>query len=151
MPSPRRWAGWGLEGWKYKDTHLQRQDDHRKKKCCSVPLQHPSPTCNMGAVRVSDSGLSNSSLWNIITTVTTATKNRALPLLLMNLLGVLKPVQTEIRLGFVKCFCYLNPVPNFLKSMFIFFHSKDCTAKSHSTCVGWDELHPKKANLFSLH
>lgn len=27
----RRWAGWGLEGCKYKNTQLQRQDDHWKK------------------------------------------------------------------------------------------------------------------------
>lgn len=150
--STRRWAGWGLEGYKYKTTQLQRQDGHCKKKCCSAPPQPPSPTSNVSAGWVSDAGLSNSFLWNIITTVTTATrKPKDLPLLLMNLLGVLKPVQTELWLCFVKCFCYLNQIPCFLESTFIFFHTRDCTARSHSICLGWDEPYPKKANTFSLH
>lgn len=114
-PSTRRWAGRGLEGCKYKNIQLQRQDDHWKKTCCSAPLQRPSPTSNLSAGWVSDLGLSNSFLWSIITTVTTATKNKALPLFLTNLLGVLKPVQTELGLCFVKRFCYLNEIPYFLR------------------------------------
>lgn len=150
-PSIRRQAGWGLEACKCKNTQLRRQDDHWKKKCCSAPVQRPSPTSNTSAVWVPDLGLSNSFQWNVIARVQTATKPEALPLLLMNLLGVLKPLWTELGRCSVKCFWYLNKsrisrrVRSFPFTPGIALWDPTAPALHEMNCT------LKKANPFSLH